>query len=121
MPCGESICGTLEREPSWDETGLVPRDEKNPDERLQSRSLQALTILYGFRHTQRGWRNGKFYDPWSGKTYPARVRRIDERRLHLRGCIAPLICRSFEWTKVGVQRSETDKSAANSASFQGRE
>ena len=108
--CGQSVCGTLEWEPSWEQTGIIPRDEKNPDENLRNRSFKGLTILYDFRETRRGWQRGTFYDPWFGKLYPANVRRLDENTLRLQGCVARIFCRSFDWTKLDP--AETDAPAS---------
>jgi len=112
--CGDSICGTLEWEYRWEETNSIPNDEKNPDENLRDRPLKGLTILYGFRETKRGWRKGKFYSPWNGKTFNANVRRIDEDTLRLSGCVAPFICQSYKWTRSEIQEPPVDVSAIQS-------
>ncbi|MEM7663745.1 MAG: DUF2147 domain-containing protein [Pseudomonadota bacterium] len=99
-PCDGAVCGVLKWEPQWDETGTIPLDDKNPDETLRDRPIKGVTILYGFKETRRGWRRGTFYSPWEGKFYPANVRRLDEETLRLQGCIARILCQSFEWTRA---------------------
>ena len=51
--------------------GQPPKDDKNPDAKLQSRSLIGLQILSGFVYNaeDKEWKSGKIYDPKSGKTY----------------------------------------------------
>ena len=51
--------------------GKPPVDDKNPDTKLQSRSLIGLQILNGFVFDagEKEWKDGRIYDPKSVKTY----------------------------------------------------
>lgn len=109
--CGDTVCGTLEWEPQWGDTGVVPLDDKNPDEALRTRPIQGITILSGFRATNKGWRKGTFYSPWEGKSYPANVRRLDENTLRLQGCVARIFCRTFDWTRADPQAAHSVQEA----------
>ncbi|MEL7129815.1 MAG: DUF2147 domain-containing protein [Pseudomonadota bacterium] len=108
-PCGETVCGVLEWDPVWDETGSIPLDDKNPEAALRARSIKGIPILFGFRETRRGWRSGTFYSPWEGKSYPANVRRVDDETLRVQGCIARILCRSFDWKRADAAVLETSR------------
>jgi uncharacterized protein (DUF2147 family) len=51
--------------------GQPPKDDKNPDAKLQSRSRLGLQILSGLKYNaaDKEWQGGRIYDPTSGKTY----------------------------------------------------
>ena len=51
--------------------GQPPKDDKNPDAKLQSRSRLGLQILSGLKFVaaDKEWQGGRIYDPTSGKTY----------------------------------------------------
>ncbi len=57
----------------WGQT--VRRDEKNPDPALRDRLLKDVLFLWGFQYDEKRnrWRDGKVYDPDSGKTYDAKM------------------------------------------------
>jgi len=77
------------------------KDELNPDPALRDRLLLGLTIMEGFTHAGEGrWKNGKIYDPNSGKTYKCKLTLVDEDTLELRGYIGiALLGRSETWTR----------------------
>jgi len=76
-------------------------DELNPDSALRSRLLLGLTIMDGFDYAGEGkWKNGRIYDPNSGKTYKCKLTLIDENTLELRGYIGiSLLGRTERWTR----------------------
>jgi uncharacterized protein (DUF2147 family) len=51
--------------------GQPPKDDKNPDAKLQLRSRLGLKILSGLKYNSgdEEWQDGRIYDPTSGKTY----------------------------------------------------
>lgn len=80
-------------------------DDKNPDEQLKTRSLMGLKMLHGFNFDDQEWKDGKIYDPESGKTYSAFMKLENENKLKLRGYIGiSLFGRTSEWTR---QKSST--------------
>ena len=76
-------------------------DELNPDPALRQRPLMGLTIMEGFTAGGDGkWKNGKIYDPNSGKTYKCKLTQIDSDTLELRGYIGiSLLGRTEKWTR----------------------
>ena len=76
-------------------------DEKNPEEKLQKRSLQGLKNLDGFSFDDNEWTGGTIYDPNSGKTYSAKMSLKDNKTLKLRGYVGiPLFGKTSTWTRV---------------------
>jgi uncharacterized protein (DUF2147 family) len=96
--CGASLCGRLQRFLIVPPQGADQRDVHNPDAKLRSRKLLGLPILTGFREDGAVWR-GTIYDPKAGKSYRSIIRRLDPRRLEVKGCIGPF-CQTQVWTKA---------------------
>jgi uncharacterized protein (DUF2147 family) len=96
--CGASLCGRLTRFLVVPPQGADQRDVHNPDARLRSRKLLGLPILTGFREDGGVWR-GTIYDPKAGKSYRSVIRRLDAKRLEVKGCIGPF-CQTQVWTKA---------------------
>lgn len=72
----------------WGKKPMV--DSKNPDETLRDRDLKGITFLWGFEYDEKKniWKDGKVYDPNSGKTYSAKLQLIDGgKRLKMRGYV----------------------------------
>lgn len=86
------------------ENGQPPKDDKNPDEKLQNRSLIGLQILSGFVYdaNKKEWKNGKIYDPKSGNTYDCYAWLESDNLLKLKGYVAGirLLGRSSEWYRT---------------------
>ncbi len=76
-------------------------DDLNPDPELRGRKLDGLTIMTGFVYEGDGrWKDGKVYDPNSGKTYKCTVTLLDANSLKIRGYIGvSLFGRSETWTR----------------------
>ena len=76
-------------------------DDRNPDPSLRSRKLDGLAIMTGFAYSGDGrWKNGRIYDPNSGKTYRCSVTLVDPDTLEIRGYIGvALFGRTETWTR----------------------
>ena len=55
-----------------------------------------LLILKGFEKKKNDWRGGTIYDPENDKTYDARIKRLDDGNLQLKGCVGPF-CQTQVW------------------------
>lgn len=103
--CGDgSPCGTVR----WldpDEVA-VSEDVNNPDPELARRSLLGLLMLSGFERSRRGWSNGEIYDPERGKTFGSKLRRLDDGRLEVKGCVA-FFCQTQIWTPEAAATPQT--------------
>lgn len=98
--CGASYCGRLvdaaplRRNPAQ-------TDVRNRNESLRDRPLQGLAVLRNFSGGPTVWNGGPLYDPESGQNAGSgRLTLVDANRLSVRGCIAPLLCRTQTWTRV---------------------
>ena len=108
--CGNAVCGDLVwlAEP-LDDQGQAKMDRHNPDEMLRSRPLQGLRILWDMQPDDDGktWKNGRVYDPESGKTYQGRITLESDDVLKLRGFVGtPLFGRTSTWTRAENVESE---------------
>ena len=97
--CGAALCGRLvdaaplRRDP--DQT-----DVRNRDHALRTRPLRGLRVLDGFTGGPTTWTGGPLYDPDSGqRAGRGALTLVEGGRLSVRGCIAPLICRTQTWTR----------------------
>jgi uncharacterized protein (DUF2147 family) len=86
------------------ENGQPPKDDNNPNEILQSRSLIGLQILSGFVYDakKKEWKSGTIYDPKSGNTYDCYAWMEHDDLLKLKGFVAGirLLGRSSEWYRT---------------------
>jgi len=62
------------------------KDVNNPDPKLRSRPTKDLVILTNLKYKDGVWKDGKIYDPDSGKTYDCNVE-IKNNILEIRGYI----------------------------------
>ena len=78
------------------------KDDKNPDPALRDRPLHGLRIMRGFEVDGPGkWKNGRIYDPNSGKTYRCKLTLVDANTVKLRGYLGvSLFGRNEVWTRV---------------------
>ncbi|MDB5452589.1 MAG: hypothetical protein JWO33_1167 [Caulobacteraceae bacterium] len=97
-PCGQTICGALRTSEKIKADPQLP-DRRNKDPRKRQRPLQGLTILTGFNPSADGWTGGEIYDPESGSTYDAALKVVNGT-LVVKGCLAPLLCRSERWRRI---------------------
>ena len=76
-------------------------DRQNSDPKLQTRPILGLSILEGLKYGGGMWKDGKIYDPNSGKTYSCEVRLKDANVLEVKGYLGfSFVGRTVEWTKV---------------------
>lgn len=98
--CGAALCGRvvdaapLRRNPDQ-------KDVRNRDPNLRERPLRGVRVLDGFRGGPTVWNGGPLYDPDSGQRASRGTLTLVQRdRLSVRGCIAPLLCRTQTWTRI---------------------
>jgi uncharacterized protein (DUF2147 family) len=79
--------GLLHGKIVWLKNGDVA-DHKNPDPIQRKKSLLGNVILQGFKGDgEKAWKDGKVYDPRSGKTYDAKISIKNANLLEIRGFI----------------------------------
>lgn len=98
--CGHALCGRLvdaaplRRNPNQ-------RDVRNRDADLRDRPLKGLMVLRNFIGGPTEWDGGPLYDPDSGRTAPRGTLTLQGAdRLSVKGCIAPLLCRTQTWRRA---------------------
>lgn len=81
--------------------GKSPKlDKENPEPSLRRRPLLNLVFLSGFVFEDGTWKDGKIYDPESGKTYKAKMK-LNGQVLDLRGFIGfSALGRTSSWTRI---------------------
>ena len=62
------------------------KDSKNPDETLKNREVLGIVLLTGFSFSDDSYKDGKIYDPESGKTYDCKMT-LTDKILKVRGYI----------------------------------
>lgn len=76
------------------------KDDKNKDEKLRTRNLKDLVMLYDFVYHDEVWDGGQIYDPYSGKTYSCTLK-LKEGKLNIRGYVGiSLLGRTSVWERV---------------------
>jgi len=84
--CGAMLCGKIVGlAKNVLPNGSVPRDERNPDTRLQGRPVCGLEVLRLEWSTEDHVWRGHLYDPGKGRTYRGAITFIGEATLRLRG------------------------------------
>ncbi|MBS2098827.1 DUF2147 domain-containing protein [Carboxylicivirga linearis] len=87
------------------ENGEAKLDDKNPDEKLQSRPIKGLEILQGFTYDEddKEWVDGTIYDPKSGSTYKCLMWFDDDpNTLMVKGYIGvSIIGKKVQWKRAG--------------------
>jgi uncharacterized protein (DUF2147 family) len=103
-PCGQVLCGaTVWLAEPLTEEGAPKRDTNNPEEGLRGREIVGLRILWDMQPASdgRSARNGRIYDPESGKTYHSRMQLQGDDELRVRGYVGtPMLGRSVTWTRA---------------------
>jgi uncharacterized protein (DUF2147 family) len=108
--CGNDYCGkivwlkvpTYPPDSKEGTPGTQKIDTKNPDAALKNRPILGLQIMDGLQYASGNlWKNGKIYDPDSGKTYNAKATLVSPVELNLRGFVGlSLFGRTEKWTRV---------------------
>ena len=108
--CSDKYCGKIVwlKEPNYppgskDGTPDTPKlDHNNPDASLKKVPVMGLQIVQGFQFSGDNlWKDGKVYDPKSGKTYSAKITLVSPKQLNLRGFVGvSLFGRTETWTKA---------------------
>lgn len=92
--CGDgSPCGRV----SWiDPEAMEPG--QTPETALTEAGdpVLGLLMLQGFEKKRKDWRGGTIYDPEADKSYASRLKRMEDGRLQVKGCIGP-ICQTQVW------------------------
>ena len=95
--CGDGTpCGRI----VWIDPASLP--EGRTPETVTGHSgqlLMGLQMIEGFERRKRDWRGGSIYDPEGDKKYAARLKRLSDGQLQLKGCIGP-ICQTQIWAAV---------------------
>ena len=94
-PCGTGWCGQIARV-ILRKPGAATTDAQNPDPTLRTRPIEAARLFALDRIDGSAWR-GTVYDPRSGRTYQAMVRRSGPGQLEVKGCFA-VFCQVQHWT-----------------------
>ncbi|MEO0983018.1 MAG: DUF2147 domain-containing protein [Pseudomonadota bacterium] len=82
-------------------------DRNNPDQTLRGRPLIGLVMLDSFEKGRSRWKSGRIYDPEDGRSYGSRLKRLDNGRLEVKGCIGP-ICQTQVWTEAAAAPATGD-------------
>ena len=77
------------------DAGMTPESATTPDGQI----VMGLLMLQGFEKSAKDWRSGTIFDPGEGKTYSSRLKRLEDGRLQVKGCIA-FFCQTQVWTVV---------------------
>ena len=93
--CGNgSPCGRVSWiDPEAMEPGMTPETALTE----AGEPVLGLLMLQGFDKRRKDWRGGTIYDPENDKTYASRLKRLDDGRLQVKGCIGP-ICQTQVWS-----------------------
>jgi uncharacterized protein (DUF2147 family) len=89
-PCGKIIWVN----PETIEKGLTA-------EELRSKAgepILGLEIVSGFKRKNKDWRDGTIYDPGKDKTDASRIKKLDNGKLEVKGCIS-FLCVTQIWTE----------------------
>ena len=85
--------------------GEPEKDDKNPNEKLRSRSRLGIQILNGLKYnsSDKQWINGRIYDPTNGKTYDCYAWFDgNNNTLNIKGYVAGIkwLGRSTSWART---------------------
>lgn len=95
--CGDTTpCGRV----SWiDPDAMEPGATPETATTKAGDPVLGLLMLEGFDRKGKDWRGGTIYDPEADKSYSSRIKRLDDGRLQVKGCVGP-ICQTQVWTEV---------------------
>ena len=99
QPCGNAVCGRVERI-LVDEPGAAnARDTNNRNRSLRNRRIVGIRVLWDFVRDGNRFGGGRLYDPDTGRTVDGRLA-LDGNRLRVTGCVlGGTICRTQNWTR----------------------
>ncbi|MDG2530948.1 DUF2147 domain-containing protein [Caulobacter endophyticus] len=98
--CGETFCGRL-KDAKPLRADPDQRDVRNRNAELRTRKLKDLTVLANFTGGPKTWSGGPLYDPETGQgASTGTLTLLDDDTLAVKGCIAPLLCRTQTWKRV---------------------
>lgn len=93
-PCGEVV---------WiNPTSLQPGFTVETVVGLNGEPILGALLLKDFKRKGKDWRGGIVYDPENDKEYSARIKRLEDGNLQLKGCVGPF-CQTQVWTHVPNQ------------------
>ncbi|AOD13610.1 DUF2147 domain-containing protein [Xanthomonas fragariae] len=92
--CGASLCGKIVKV-LRSKPGSAKTDVFNPDPGKHNTPMEGTVILSELVDAGDLWK-GKIYNPESGKTYNAKIRRDTDGSLKVEGCVA-FICQGPTW------------------------
>ena len=108
--CGNDYCGKIVwlKNPTYpadskEGTPGTPKlDTKNPDAAKRKTPLLDLQIVQRLQFSgDNQWKNGKIYDPDSGKTYSSKATLASHDQLDLRGYVGmSMFGRTEKWTRA---------------------
>ena len=78
--------------------GTLKVDSKNPDRAKRKTPMTEVVLVDHVTYEDGIWKNGRIYDPHSGKDYKTELR-LNGNTLDLRGIVGPFH-KSIIWTKI---------------------
>jgi uncharacterized protein (DUF2147 family) len=76
------------------------KDANNPDASLRNRPVMGMLMIRDFKSAGPGkWKDGKIYDPNSGKTYGSKMSANPDGTLKVEGCVA-VVCQAQTWKRT---------------------
>ena len=79
--------------------GTPKTDHRNPDKAKQKILSSQVVLIDKVTYTDNIWKNGKIYDPTSGKTYKVEIKFKDAKTLEVKGKLGPFSQKVY-WTKL---------------------
>jgi len=89
-----------------DSKGNPLHDVRNENPSLRGRQIVGLSIFSGLTPTAPSTWTGKIYNPEDGRTYSATLTVLSQKRIHLRGCKAWLLCGERQWFRTAAPAPE---------------
>lgn len=79
--------------------GSIKKDTKNPDQAKRNTPMSQVVIVDKVVYKDGIWKDGKIYDPTSGKTYNVEFRIKDAKTLEVRGKLGPFYKKLY-WPRL---------------------
>lgn len=80
--------------------GTLKTDHKNPDASKRSTPSDKIVVVDKVFYKDGMWKDGRIYDPTSGKTYKVEIKfKDDNKTLEVKGKLGPFFERVY-WTKL---------------------